>query len=167
MLLGRGLDYFFLGIPAGIVGVYVAKGGIVSSGAADTYDFVIHNVRPTADISTTGWLRRRGSTHWEMVVDSADNTSESIDQIYAMKGISSGLLRIDLSGITDPGVDWGHVLEYVGEGSYTVTLFQGTTEIISFQENDVEETEHSQLLTASVVAQITDYSNLYVEVEFT
>ncbi len=129
--------------------------------------FALQYARPNGIVSSSGWSPVGASTIWE----ATDEPSPADDNDYMIAtGDATGELQ--LSDVTDPGVDTGHTFSFratsTGSGGpekFNVRLLDGTTEIDVH--NNLSSrgsyTTFSYALDPVDVANISDYSNLRVE----
>ncbi len=133
--------------------------------------------RPISDISTGSWDDPNGNNN-NILYDDIDGISaDDNDYIQSSNDPSSDTCEIELSDITDPGVDTGHVIRYrYGTGmsgtgkpseiDLVVRLMEGSTEIASWAYSNLAGNSpfvtSTQTLTEAQASAISDYTNLRI-----
>lgn len=118
---------------------------------------------PISDVSNSGWSSTE-ATLWQAL------TGERSDASYVSAvGVAAG--RLDMTQHVDPG-DTLHAIEiasppgYTPQGTLTVTLYCGVTQIAQWVIADLAADEQRQLeLTSGERDAITDYTDLEVKIE--
>jgi hypothetical protein len=145
-------------------GIRPIGGGAIGSGSGGQSTFAV----PIADIQRGAWSSSTGTDLYEAVNEQLpDDTSEITSELDPVNDVSEFLLE----PLTDPGVDFGHLLKYrykkVGAGTadIIVRLKQGATTISTFTHNDISSsyTLAEQVIADAEAATITDYTDLRVE----
>lgn len=132
-------------------------------------------LRPNADSSLGGWTdQASGTTNIYQSID--DVTPSDSDYVQSASLPTSSVARFKLSNGDDPGSDNNHFVVYryrkpenAGTVNLTVRLMEGTTTRATWTHNGIgtEWTTVNQLLSGAEAASITDYTNLYIELEAT
>ncbi|HMB77155.1 MAG TPA: hypothetical protein VKN76_12200 [Kiloniellaceae bacterium] len=124
---------------------------------------------PVADVSRGAWTSVLAANLFEainsQVYDDSDHATSSQNPL-------NDVFAVRLAEVTDPGVDFGHILKYryrkVGSGraDITVKLKQADTVIATFSHSDIGSAYSlaEQRLSDAQAASITDYADLRVEV---
>lgn len=127
-------------------------------------------LRPDADDADGAWTNEAGGTSLFASVD--DTSANDADYIQSSDDPSSDICRFRLSdpagALTPPGkIRVRYKRSGTGSIDLTVRLKQGTTEIASWVLTDIAATftTSEQTLTSGQYAAITDFNNLFVELQ--
>jgi len=133
--------------------------------------------RSIADISTGNWDDPNGNNNNILYDDIDEISTDDNDYIQSSNDPSSDTCEIELSDITDPEVDTGHIIRYrYGTGmsgtgkpseiDLVVRLMGGSTEIASWTHSNLAGNSpfvtSTQTLTQAQASAISDYTNLRV-----
>jgi len=130
-------------------------------------------LRPSADTSLGSWTDEAdGATN---IYTHIDETSPSdADYVQSPNNPSANIYKFKISTGSDPTVHTNHIISYryrkpdnLGTVNLKVRLVEGTTTRKEWTHNDIGTTwtTQEQTLTEGEAATITDYSNLYLELE--
>jgi len=125
--------------------------------------------RPISDVSIGPWTDNLGGTTnlWSVLDDNSDT-----DYIEDLNG-GNGTYEANLTSLTDPGVDTGHIIRFRMQGTgsggperLTVQLWQGTTSQIATLNNQTSRgswATKTYNITEAEAANITDYTDLNIK----
>lgn len=146
-------------------GIRPIGGGAIGSGSGVQSTFVV----PISDILRGGWAPSLGNSLFAAI---NEDTPDDSDTILSSLNPTNDVSEVGLDATADPGVDFGHVLKYrfrklgPGNADIIMKLKQGATVIATFTHNDISSsyTLAEQVISDSDAADITNYSNLRVEI---
>jgi len=138
-----------------------------------TVGITFQYLRPSADTSLGSWTDEAdGATN---IYTHIDETSPSdADYVQSPNNPSTNIYKFKISTGSDPTVHTNHIVAYryrkpdsTGTVNLKVRLVEGTTTRKEWTHNDIGTTwtTQEQTLTEGEAATITDYGNLYLELE--
>jgi len=127
---------------------------------------------PIADIGRGAWTSSSGGGIFEAVNETSFDDSDSV---FSSTNPVNDVFVVLLQEVTDPSVDFGHVLKYrfrktgAGRADIIVKLKQADTVIATFSHSDINGayTLAEQRLADAQAASITNYADLRVEITAT
>lgn len=130
-------------------------------------------LRPVADTSLGGWTDQSGGTT-DIYATIDETTASDSDYVQTPNNPSTNIYKLKLTSGSDPGVDTGHVISYryrkpeaAGTVNLKVRLVEGTTTRKEWTHSNIGTswTTQVQTLSEAEASAITDYTNLYLELE--
>lgn len=126
-------------------------------------------VRPTADISTNGWLSSLGGALHDAVNEAPANDA---DYIYSPDNPTGQIAEVEFSAGQDPASSTGHIirlrLQAVAlDTNFDLALVQGTTVLDSWTESVTVAAgvvQRERTLSGAVADSITNYADLRLRV---
>lgn len=135
--------------------------------------FIIEYVVPQQDSLTGTWTNELGNV--TNLYQSIDDTSvNDLDYIESVDDPSDDIYKTKIETVSDPNTDELHQIYYRyrksaagGSLHIRVRLLQGSTEIASWTHTGISTdwVTQTQSLSTGQVGQITDYSDLYLEIK--
>jgi hypothetical protein len=161
--------YAAASLPPVVLEPYQPKIWWLGGGQGITFQYL----RPSADTSLGSWTDEAdGVTN---IYTHIDETSPSdADYVQSPNNPSANIYKFKISTGSDPTVHTNHIISYryrkpdsTGTVNLKVRLVEGTTTRKEWTHNDIGTTwtTQEQTLTEGEAATITDYSNLYLELE--
>ena len=159
--------YAAASLPPVVLEPYQPKNWWLGTGITFQY------LRPSADTSLGSWTDEAdGATN---IYAHIDETSPSdADYVQSPNNPSANIYKFKISTGSDPTVHTNHIISYryrkpdsTGTVNLKVRLVEGATTRKEWTHNDIGTTwtTQEQTLTEGEAATITDYSNLYLELE--
>lgn len=128
---------------------------------------------PSADSSLGGWTDENGGTT-NIYTHINEVSANDANYVHSSGSPSSDIYKFKVDNLSDPECEGGHIISYryfkeeTGTVNLTVRLMQGVSTIATWTHNDIGTvTQADQELTAEQANSITDYTNLYIELEAT
>jgi len=145
----------------------------LSASVANVQSYNYQIVRPTTDTSLGGWTDQADGT--SSIYTAIDETTASdSDFVQSPNNPSTSIYKFKIGTISDPGIHANNIVAYryrkpeaVGTVNLKVRLIEGTTTRKEWTHSNIGTswTTQEQTLTEGEAATITDYSNLYLELE--
>ena len=133
--------------------------------------FILQSLYPSADTSLGSWTDQSGgTTNIYTTIDEASVNDSDYVQSPILPNTNTYKFKLDIG--EDAGIHTGHVVyvrhkrSLAGTSTLAIRLLEGNTIIASWSKSVTETwTTITETLTELQAAAITDYSNLYIELE--